>query len=131
MLSIAVFNILFLSLIFCHFHYNMSWCGPFCVDPVWNSLCFLNLDVCSLSQVREVFSYYVFKYVLCLFLSSPSWIPIMWMLVQLMLSQWSLKLSSFLFSLWPSHLSRYGSFFISLVVDFSGRLQSFSSIAVL
>ena len=47
----------------------MLWCGPLWVDPVSNSLCFLELVVSSLSQVMEVFSYYVFKYVLCPFMS--------------------------------------------------------------
>ena len=39
------------------------------VDLVWDSLCFLDLVVCFLSQVREVVSYHVFKYVLFPFLS--------------------------------------------------------------
>ena len=47
----------------------MSWYGPLWVDLIWDSLCFLDLDVCFLSQVREVFSYYVFRYVLSTFLS--------------------------------------------------------------
>ena len=36
------------------------------------SLCFLDLDVYFLSWVREVFSYYVFEYVLCPFASAIS-----------------------------------------------------------
>ena len=35
---------------------------------VWDSMWLLFLDVCFLSQVRKVYSYYVFKYVLCLFI---------------------------------------------------------------
>ena len=35
---------------------------------LYGTLCFLDLGDCLLSQVREVFSYYVFKYVLSLFL---------------------------------------------------------------
>ena len=54
----------------------MSWYGPLWVDPVWDSLCFLGLDVFFLSQVREIISYYIFKYVLCPFLSLFSfWDP--------------------------------------------------------
>ena len=36
---------------------------------LFGTLCFLDLDVCFLPQVREVFSYYLFKYSLCPFLS--------------------------------------------------------------
>ena len=62
--------------IFCYFNYSVSWCGPLWADPVWDSLCFLDLDVCFHSQVREVFIYYVSKYVLCPFLSLFSfWYP--------------------------------------------------------
>ena len=49
--SLFIFN-------FPHFNYNVSWCGPFLVGPVWDFLCFLVLDVCFLSQVSEVFGYY-------------------------------------------------------------------------
>ena len=64
-------------------------------------LCFLDLDVCFLSQVRDVFSYCVFRCVLCHFLAfvSPSGTPLMQMLVCLMLFQRSFKLSSFVFIL--------------------------------
>ena len=54
---------------------------------------------CFLSHVREVFGYYLFKYFLRPFLSSPSGTPIMQTLVHLMLSQRSLILSLFLFIL--------------------------------
>lgn len=64
--SLAAFNIL--SLIF------MSWCGPLRVDPVGDFVCFLDLDVFILPQVREVSSCCVFKYVLCS-LSLFSWDP--------------------------------------------------------
>ena len=75
----------------------MSWCVPLWFNPVWDSLHFLDLDVCFLSQVRKVFSYYVLSAFLSL--SSPSGFPIMRTLVLLMFSQRSLKLSSFLFIL--------------------------------
>ena len=39
----------------------LSWCGPFGVHLVWDSLCFLDLDVCFFSLVRELFRYYFFK----------------------------------------------------------------------
>ena len=54
----------------------MSWCGPLWVDPVGDFLCFLDLDVYILPQVREVSSCCVFKYVLCsLSLSLFFWDP--------------------------------------------------------
>ena len=48
------------------FLYGLILCG---------TLCFLELGDCFLSQIREVFSYYVFKYVLSPFLSLFSWDP--------------------------------------------------------
>ena len=62
------------------------------------TLCFLDLVDYFLSHVREVFSYYLFKYFLRSFLSS-SGTPIMQMFLCLMLSQRSLRLSSSLFIL--------------------------------
>ena len=54
----------------------MSPCVPLQIHPVWESLSFLDLGDCFLSQVREVFSYYVFKYFLSPFLSLFSfWDP--------------------------------------------------------
>ena len=93
--SLTAFKIIFN---FCHFNYNASWYGTLWVYTIWDSLCFLDLGTCFLSQVREVFSYYLFKFILCPFLSSPSGSPIMWMLVCLMLSQRSLKLFKNFFS---------------------------------
>ena len=92
--SLTAFNIFF-TFNFCHFNYSVSWCGLFWVDPFWDSLCFLNLIVCFLSHVREVFSYYVFKDVFCSFLSSSG--IFIEMFVCLALSQRPLKLFSFLF----------------------------------
>ena len=40
-----------------------------CVHIIWNSWGFLDLNFCFLPQIREVFSYYFFKYFLTLFLS--------------------------------------------------------------
>ena len=44
-------------------HTGLLW-----VDLIWDSLYFLGLDIFFLSKVREVFGYYVFKCILCLFL---------------------------------------------------------------
>ena len=76
----------------------MSWCVLCWVYPSWDSLCFLDLVDCFLSHVQEVFGYYLFKYFLRSFVSSPSGTPIMRMLVHIM-SQRSLMLSLFLFIL--------------------------------
>lgn len=46
-------------------------------DPLWDTLYVLDLDICFLFQVREVFRYSIFKYVFCPFLSPPSKKPIM------------------------------------------------------
>ena len=52
------------------------------------TLCFLDLGNSFLSQVREVFSYYLFRYFLRPFLCLFSfWHPLLWILVSLMLSQ--------------------------------------------
>ena len=71
---------------------GLSWLGPSAL-PDWTDY--------LLSHVKEVFSYYVFKYFLRSFLSSSSGTLIMQMLVHLMLSQRSLRLSSFLFTFFP------------------------------
>ena len=86
---------------FCYF--------PPWVYPVWDSL--LPKLECLLSQIREVFGCYLFKYFFGPFLSSPSGTIIVWILVCLMLSQRSLKLSSFLFILI--------SFFLFSISDFN------------
>ena len=44
---------------------------------LFGTLCFLDLDICFVSQVKEVFSYYVQMYSLLLSLSSFSGIPIL------------------------------------------------------
>ena len=95
--SLAAFYTVFIF-IFCHFNYKVSCCGPLWVGPVWHSLCFLYLNVCFLSQVREAFQLLCLQICsLPLSLSSPFGISIM--LVCLMLPLRSLKLSSFLFIL--------------------------------
>ena len=98
--SLVAFNILSLVFNFCQFDYWVSGCAPPWVYPAWDSLCFLDLVDYFLSHIRKAFSYYLFKYFLRSFLSLFSlWNPIMQMLVPLMLSQRSLRLSSFLFIL--------------------------------
>ena len=97
-LFIVAFNILPLSLIFvslitmCYGMFLLGFILP-------GTLCFLDLVDYFLSHVWEVFSYYFFKYFLRSFLSSPSGTPRMQMLVRLMLSQRSLRLSFLLFIL--------------------------------
>ena len=52
------------SLNFCPYNYNVCLCVPLWGGPVRESLHFPELGDCFLSQVREIFTYYVFKYVL-------------------------------------------------------------------
>lgn len=52
-----------------HFNYNVSWCGSLWIHLLWNSLSFLDLNFCSLPQIREVFRYYFFKQISFSFLS--------------------------------------------------------------
>lgn len=81
---------------FCYLNPHMSWCGPLWFHLVWESLYFLDLGVCFLSWLREVFNYYYFKYVICPFsFSSSSEGPIIWMLLCSMMSLWSLNPSSY------------------------------------
>ena len=40
--SLAAFRIL--SFNFCHFNYDISWCGSVWVHFVWDPLCFLYMD---------------------------------------------------------------------------------------
>ena len=78
----------------------MSWLVFSWVYPVWNSLCFLNLTDYFLFYVGEIFNYNLFKNVLTPFLFLFFfWEPLIQMLVCLILSQRSLRLSSVLFIL--------------------------------
>ena len=57
----------FFFLVFNFCNYNVPWCFPLWIDPFRDSM----LPQCEplfLSQVREIFSYYIFKYILCPFL---------------------------------------------------------------
>ena len=106
----VVFPLLLLMLIFIFnfrpFDYCVSQCVPSWVHPAWNTLFFLDLVDYFLAHVREVFSYYVFRYFLGFFLS-PSYpgTLIMLTLVCLMLSQRSLRFSSFFFILFSRFCS--------------------------
>ena len=103
--SLAAFNILSLCLVFVNLN-SMSWCVSPWVYPVWNSLCLLDLIDYFLFHVGENFNYNLFKiFSYPLFFSSSSGTPIIWMLVHLILSQKSLRLSpvfSILFTLFCS-----------------------------
>ena len=62
----------------------MSWNGPLCIPLVWDSLCFLDLHVHFLYQIREVFFHYFlqigFQFPV---LSSLSGAPMKWLLEHL------------------------------------------------
>ena len=104
--SLVAFNILSLSLIFvslitiCLSVFLLGFILP-------GTLCFLDFVDYFLSHIQEVFSNYLFKYFPRkqkyfsepFSFSSPSGTPLMRMFVHLMLSQRSLRLSSFLFIL--------------------------------
>ena len=97
--SLAAFNIFSLNLIFVSF-INMCL-GVFLLRFIlYGTLCFLNLGGYFLSCVREVFHYNLFRYFLRPFLFLFfSGTPIIRMLVPLVLSQRSLRLSSIPFTL--------------------------------
>ena len=71
---LAAFKILFIFNLW-HFTYDVSWCGPLWVQLVSDSLCFLDLHVYFLHQIREVFFHYFFKqssnFLLSLLLLAP------------------------------------------------------------
>ena len=73
--SLAAFKILFIFH-FCHFNYDMSWCGFVWVHLFWDPLCFLYLDICFIFQVQEVFSDNFIKSTVYNFFSLFSWGPL-------------------------------------------------------
>ena len=99
----VVFPLLLLIFYLCLYIFTilitMCFNKPPWVYPAWDSQHFLNLAKYFFSHIREVFSYYLFKYFpRCLLsLSSPSGTPMVQMLVRLMLSQRSVGLSSLFF----------------------------------
>ena len=103
----------------------MSW--P--VYPVWDSLCLLDLIDYFLFYVGETFNYKLFKNFLIPFLfHSSSGNPIIHMLVHLILSQRSLRLSSVLFILFTLFCS---SEVISTILSSSSLIHSSASDIVL
>ena len=92
---LVAFNIFFLFNCFSIWLLCVLACSSL-VNPVWDSLPFLDLGDYVLSHVREVFRHYLFQCFLRPFLSLSSGTPIM-QVAHLKLSQKSLKLSSFLF----------------------------------
>ena len=128
--SLVTFNIL--SLIFFNLN-TMSLYVPPQVYPAWDSLCFLDLVDYFLSHVREIFSYYLFQYFLrsFLLLLGEESIPIMWMLVHLMLSQRSLRLSSFFFFLFIFSPIFWSVAVISIILSFRPFIHSSVSVILL
>ena len=61
--SLLVFNIW-------QFVYNVSWCGSFWINLIWNFLVFQDLDDCFLLQVTKIFSCYFSNNISVAFLSS-------------------------------------------------------------
>ena len=106
----------------------MSWGVSHLVYPVWDSLGFLDLGGYFLPHYREVFNYYVLKYVLMPFLLSFSGTPMIRMLEYLILSQRSLMLSSFLFICVSFSLS---ASFISTILSSTSVILSSASVILL
>ena len=87
----------------------MSWCASPWINPVWDSLHSLDLIDYFLSHIREVFHYNLFKYFLRTYLFLFFfWDPYNSNVCAFIVVQWSLRLSSILFSLF--------SLFCSVVV---------------
>ena len=95
----------------------------------WESLCFLDLIDYFLSRVREVFNYNLFKYFLSPFLFLFfSGTPIIRLLVRLMLSQRSLRLSSILFILFSLFCC---AVLISTILSSRSLIRSSASVILL
>ena len=93
----------------------MSWGVSPWVYPVWDSLGFLDLGGYFLPHFREVFSYYLLKYLLMAFLFVFFWDSYDSSVGHLTLSQRSLRLSSFLlilFFLFSSLLHLFPPFYL-------------------
>ena len=100
----------------------MSWHVSPWVYPVWDSLFLLDLMDYFLFNVEEIFNYNLFKiFSYPFFFSSSSGTPIIRMLVHLILSQRSLRLSSVLFILFTLFCS---SEVISTIFSFSSLVHS-------
>ena len=126
--SLVAFRIFSLSLIFPIWLICVLACSNW-IYPAWDSLCFLDLGDCFLSHVREFFRYYHFKYFLRSFLLSfPSGTPTLWMLMCLMLSQRSIRLSWFRFSIFFLFCSMA---VISTILSFRSLICSSASVILL
>ena len=125
--SLAAFHNFSLSLIFADL---ITMClGVFLLGFIlYGTLRFLDLGGYFHSHVREVFDYNLFKYFLWSFLSPPSGTPIMRMLLHLMLSQRSLRLSSFLFILFSLF---YSTTVNSTILSFRLLIRSSASVILL
>ena len=103
----------------------MSWHVSPWVYPVWDSSCFLDLIDYFLFHVEEIFYYNLFKNFLIPFLFLLFfWDPMIRMLVCLILSQRSLRLSSVLFVLFTLFCS---SEVISTILSSSSLICSSAS----
>ena len=121
--SLAAFNILSLCLV-------LVWlvCVSACwVYPVWHCLCLLDLIDYFVFHVGEIFNYNLLKIFLIPFFSF-SGSPIIWMLVCLILSQRSLRLSLVLFILFTLFCS---SEVVSTILYSSSLIRSSASAILL
>ena len=96
--------------------------GPF----VWDSMSFLDLCVCFLHQIREVFGHISSnRFLIPCSLCSPSGILMMQISLHFMLSESFLKLSSFFFKFCFLVVALFGCFFSTL--SFKSLIQSSAS----
>ena len=112
------------------FDCDLSRWGSLCSFPVWIFLSFLKVLTNILHQSWEVFSHYFFKIFFLPFFSSPSETSVMFMLVCLMMSHWSSRLSTFSLVLFTFSQTENlcGSIFkLSLLSSACSNLLSFSS----
>ena len=112
--------ILSLSFTFCHFNYSIPCCVPLWVDFVWDSASWTWMFP-GLGKFSAIRSSTMFSIPFCL--PSPSGIPVIQMLIYL-LSQRSLKLSSFIFIIFSSQLSSM----ISTTLSSSAQIHSSGSL---
>lgn len=53
LVTFPLLSLIFFFLYSCHFNYNLFWCGPPLVNPIFDSLYFLYLDVCFLPRLEN------------------------------------------------------------------------------
>ena len=130
----GVFLVCFLLLSPCYFEYHSlclvfvslisMYLGMFLLGSVlYGTLSFLDLIDYFLSHVRDIFNYNLFKdFLICLFFSfSSAGTPIIQLLVRLLMSQRSLRLSSVLFILFTLLCS---SEVISIILSYRSLVHS-------